>query len=339
MQLPTSLLAFVTVLAGWSPARETADGSIDLAARQRSIPILEEHISEREERLGEIAADIMRLDKRVEAKVDKIVRKLAGIKDSQKSGYRVSQVKQQAMQGLERSIQTYQSKRASLIEDAKEGRTAIPAEVLEGDAKVFDERIEQRVAQILEISKSFTQNADVAKYQKVAGGGYSWGGWYEDLEEISPAYRQNRRDRTMDKKQRDEVMKALANSIARHEARVSDMNLALKRNLSPTERSLIGAELKRNEDILAARKEQYREMSEVGQPNTASVDRNEAQDLQRALGDAVADLRQDMQTIFRKYAELNRERDTLFRAKANLEARKKWISDHVRDDGGEAPRP
>ena len=45
---------------------------------------------------------------------------------------------------------------------------------------------------------------------------------------------------------------------------------------------------------------------------------------------ASADLRCDMETIFFKYVELNGERTNVFRAKRNLEARKKWIADYIK---------
>lgn len=327
----TIALAVTTLAFGFAPAQEEREEKIDLAERQRSIPILEGHIKEREERLTEITGDIQRLDKRVESKIDRIVQKLAGLKDSDQSGYRMSQVKMQAIEGLKKSIKTYQDKRSSLITTAREGRTGIPLEVLEGDAEKFNARIEVRVAQILEISQSFTQEKDVKKYEKVAGGGYSWGGWNEDLWGISDEWRQNRRDRTMDKKQRDEVIGALKKAIERHESRISDLNVFLNRKMSAVDRTLLESELKQSEEVLEVRKEQFREMMEVGQPNTSSVTRNEAHDFQNALTDAGADLRHDMETIFSKYAELNRERSNVYRAKSNLEARKVWIADYIKD--------
>ena len=334
MKSPTLTLALTACLIGAATAQQADDHPINLEERKASIPILEEHLKEREARLADIASDIIRIDQRLEGNVDKIVKKLASISDSEKSGYRVSQVKMDAMKGLARSIQNYQSKRATLIQEVREGRSGIPDEVLESDAAKFDERIEKRVNQILDLSKSFTQDQDVEKYQKVSGGGYSWNGWNEDLYEISDDYRQNRRDRTSDKKQNTEVMEALKKSIERHESLIAGMKDSLaNRTMSKSDRTLMELELKRNEEILATRKDQFREMIEVGQPATSPLDRSAAQDLEEALKDASSDLRQDFETIFVKYSELNRERQTIFKLKANLEARKKWIDDYVKEHG------
>lgn len=313
------------------PAR-AEEQPVDIEARKRTIPVLETRIKEREERLGELAGDIMTLNQRLDSRINKIVDKIASIKDSEESGYRISQIKKQAMEGLGRSIKRLQERRADLILEARKNSTATPTEVIEGDAAKFDENVEKRVQQILEISKSYTQSADVEKYQRVAGGGYNYGsGWDDDLYEISDEWRQNRRDRTMDKVQSDEVIAALKKSIERHENSASDLKANLKSNrYSETDRQLMTMELKRHEKLLEARKEALREMSEVAMPNTASVDRNEAHHLQQSLADTSEDLRRDFDTIFAKYNEYTEEREKVYALKDNLAARKKWLEEHAK---------
>lgn len=243
-----STVSGIKINTGDAPAREQA---VDIDARKRTIPVLEERIKEREERVGELAADITTLYERLDSRIDRIVKKIASIKDSEQSGYRVSQVKKEAMEGLGRAIKNLQNRRSDLLLEARRNTTVTPTGVIEGDAAKFDEKIEKRVHQILEVSKSFTQSADVKKYQRVAGGGYydTWGydgGGYE----ISGKWRQNRRDRTMNKVQRDEIIAALKKSVARHESLASDLRAILRSNrYSPTDRELMSMELKRHERI------------------------------------------------------------------------------------------
>lgn len=304
---------------------------IDLDVRKRSVSILAEHIEDREQRLADIASDIMRLDQRLETQIDRVVKKLGSIKDSQKSGFRVSQIKMDAMEGLAKTIENYQSKRAALIQEIREGRSGIPKEVLAGDARKFDEHIEKRVEQIMKISKSFTQNADVKKYEKVHGSDYyTLGiGWSDEIEKISEEWRQNRRDRTMDKKQRSEILEALKKSIERYESLIAGQKESLaNRRMSKSERSLMQSELNRNLQTLDARKGFLDELLEVDVPATDAVGPDAAQDLQLALRDAAADMRQDFETIFVKYGELNRERSKVFALKKKLDAGIKWIQDY-----------
>ena len=128
------------------------------------------------------------------------------------------------------------------------------------------------------------------------------------------------------------LLQALEKSIKRHKSLIATLELNLAdTKLSKTNRNFMTTELNRNKAILSARYEQQHEMMEVDKPNTAAVDRDEADDLQKALADATTDLRRDFETIFVKYGELNRERNKVFKVKADLEARKKWLSDHAKN--------
>ena len=153
---------------------------------------------------------------------------------------------------------------------------------------------------------------------------------FEELYEISDEWRQNRRDRTMDGKQRKEIMDALEKSIERHESLIASLKDKLaNRKMSKTDRELMAAELKRHEELLSIREFQRSEMLEVDVPDTDALTKTAAKDLEDALADASGDLRRDFETIFVKYAELNKERQKVFRLKENLEARKKWLEEHA----------
>ena len=315
-------------------------GEIDLEARKRSLPILEQHIAEREERLAEIRSDLKRLNGRLEQKVDGIVAKLSGIKDSQDSGRKVSQIKMRAMKGLARSVERYQAKRAELVQQLREGRSPIPREVLENDARIFDEHIAKRVGQILALSKSFTQDEVVEKYETVEVSSYNihGSGWTDVTQQITEEWRQNRRDRVMDKKQHREVIEALKKSIERHDSLKRGLEESLaSRKLPDSDRRLLEAELKRHERLLADRRAQLLEMAEVGQPDTEALTAEDARELMRALENAAEDLRRDFDQVFFQYAELNRERDKVAGLKANLEARKKWLEEYEAKSGGKSP--
>eukprot|EP00903_Cladosiphon_okamuranus_P003511 g3509.t1 len=306
-----------------------AETPIDLEARKESIVTLEAQISEREERMKELAGDILRLDQRTEARVGKIIDKLASVRDGKDSKWDISQTKMDAIEGLGKTIEDYRQRRNELVEKMKEGDTPIPQEVLEGDVEKFDSHIESRVEQIMEISKSFTQEKDVKKYERVGGARHFNGwGWDENIK-ISEEWRQNRRDKTMDAKQSREVIEALEKAMVRLEQMIAAQKDSLKnRELSATERQIMEEELQNNEAILAKRRGQHGELLEAGQPDTDPLGGDAAHDFQEALKDAVSDLRTDYQTIFSKYAELNRQRVQVYSLKENLEARKQWIADY-----------
>jgi len=187
----------------------------------------------------------------------------------------------------------------------------------------------------MEISKSFTQDADVEKYEEDSGGDYynsRWGnnGWgNRETTRISDEYRQNRRDRTMDGKQRNEMIGALKKSIERYESLIAAHEDSLKnRKMSEAEAELMRSEMERDSRILADRRNQLSELAEVSQPDASAIERDAAADLQAAIRDAAGDMRNDFNEIFVKYAQLNEERSKIFELEKSLEARKKWIVDY-----------
>ncbi len=269
---------------------------VDMDARKRSIPILEKHIEQRADR------------------VEVIVNDLSGLKDSEKSKQRVSQLKMTAMKGLAKSIGRYNAKRDALRQQILDARSGIPKEILERDAAVFDEHIAKRVGQILDLSKSFTQEKEVEKYEKVDGDDfYSVGlGWDDEIEQISEEWRQNRRDRVMDHKQRREVLEALNKSMESEEDQVNALQARLKRrDIVNLDRSLMQTELERHKGLLQVRKDQLKEFTNISKPETVEASPEDALDLQRSLNDAANDLRRDLDSVFALYSNLNRERQKL----------------------------
>ena len=306
------------------------DAKVDLEARKRSIPVIEKHIQERQERVDAIGADLTKLNQRIEKTIDAIVTKLSGMKDSEESKFRVGDLKMRAMKGLGKSIGRYQYKRNQLLEAIREKKTDIPIETLEKDAKIFDEHIAKRVDQILTLSKSFMQEEDVEKYEVVDGGSYYNGwGWSDEVEQISEEWRQNRRNRVKDTKQHREVMEALESSIKREEARVKTLEgLVADKKLTGVDRRVLEGELKRHKALLDQRKDQFAEMSEVAQPDTAETSREDALDFESSVNDAAEDLRRDLNQLFVQYDDLNRERQKVAGLTKNLEERKKWLKEN-----------
>ncbi|GAA5494841.1 hypothetical protein SAMN02745181_2879 [Rubritalea squalenifaciens DSM 18772] len=324
-----TLAPFVIVVSFCSPfAFGQDEQAIDMEARRKSIPALEKRIDERSERLKVLAADIIRLDKRVESQIDQIVNKLASIKDSQSSGRKVSQLKMQAMEGLGKSAQRLQSRRSEVLRELKK----TGSEGLKEEIDTLDKLTETRVEQIVKISNSFTQDEDVKKYESDGGYEYYSGGsfWYVENERISEEWKQNRRDKSMDKKQRDAMEGALKKSITRYESLIAGMKDKLEnRDLSPEDKELIQSELQRHEETLLARKSQLTQVMTAGKPdNTSAVGKEAANDLEEAFNEAVSDLRDDLNTIRRKYQEFRTERSKLSDLQENLEARKKWLEEH-----------
>lgn len=241
-----NFLPLVVAAAGLSGLAPAQDTEIDIQARERSIPVLEQRIADRETQIGELAGDILKFHQRLDGKLGRMVERLASIKDSAKSGYRVGKVKMEVIDGLKETVEAFVGRRASLERELQNEKSGLPRESVEAEIDHFDAHVDQHIEQMLELSKSFTRDQNVEKYESVGGAGYydNGLGWYEESVEISDEWRQNRRDRTMDKKQRGEVLGALENSIERCDSRIAGLRGDLKNeSLSSFERQVIQSEL------------------------------------------------------------------------------------------------
>lgn len=293
---------------------------IDLEARKASVVNLEAQITSREARLEEVREDIKTIDARIEKRMDSVVKLLSDTRDSQDSKTRISQIKQEAITGLRRAIDFYVSKRKEVAERVKKGD-----ESALGDLEKFDKRISTRVAQIVELSKSFPAHEDVKKYESDGGSQY-WNGYYSENTRISEEWKQSRRDNTQGKVQRDEITTAIKEGIERLDQRRRSLKDMLdNRNPSESARKLYTQELGQIDAQIENLNSQLVEVTlpTGGATRTPSLD--EAVDMGELLDDARKDLRGDVSRLFQLYDSFDKERFRVNEMKENLAARKEWL--------------
>jgi prefoldin subunit 5 len=300
---------------------------IDMEARKRSIVNLERHIGERQERIDELAQDMITLDKRVEKRIDRLVEILKKSKDSTGSKVSVAMTKSKAIDGLKKTIEYYDEKRRTLREELRK-ETTIPRKTLEGDVKKFDDRVEKRVEQIINLTKSFTESKDLEKYDQHTRSNRGWS-WNESR--ISDDWRQNNSDARRTKLEKKDQLEALEKSMASLGSRNAWLKSQIDgKDASKEERDLFKKDLERNEEIIMTRQYQIDRLHTTGdQPEPKAVSRESAYELADLLDDTAEDVRGDFFSIFAKYAELNKERAQIEKLTKNLEARKKWMAENA----------
>jgi len=304
-------------------AEETPAQEMDMEARRESVANLETRIAQREVRLAEWGNDIVDLDARIEKRMEELVKLLAGLRDSQESRTKVTQLKKEAIEGLQRGIDIYVAKRKEVRELVRQG----DKEAL-GDLGKFDQRIIKRVDQIAELTKSIPAHEDVDKYESDGGGSY-WRGYYHESSRISEEWKQNRRDSTQSDKLRDETAKALRETLERlDQRRRSLQDMMANRELTDAARALYTTELGQIDAYQDHIKTQLIEVTVAHGGATQAVGRDQANDIEEMIQDARRDLREDVARLFRSYDQFVRGRAYLEKLKENLEARKQWLKEH-----------
>lgn len=309
-----------TPVTGLMAAENTAPApEMDIEARKESVVNLEAHIAQREQRLAEWARDIVELDARIEKHVEELVKLLAGVRDSEESRTKVSQLKKEAIEGLKRGIEIYSTKRKQIREMVRTG----DKEAL-GDLGKFDQRIIKRVDQIAELTKSIPTHQDVEKYE-TTGGSY-WNGYYEEDRRISDEWRQNRRDNNRSDQQRDDTTEALKSALDRLDQRRRSLkDLLANRKLTESAKALYTTELGQiaaYEDHLNT---QLKDVTISSGGGGRAIGRDQAHDIESLIEDARMDIREDVSRLFRTYDQFVRGRAYLEGLKENLAARKEWL--------------
>lgn len=329
----TPVLASLLAVASFLPALVSAQDAEEalpalppeeLAARRQSVVNLQAHIEQREQRLAEIVADIRALDERVETGVEEIVTTLSGVRDSESSRVRISNIKADVMVGLKRTIEFYNTHKNALREQLRTGRSDLPKETLKEDLDILDGRVDRRLQQVAEIAKSFPDPQELERFESTAIGG--WAGWWIVNEEVSDAWRQNRRDSRHTNRAREGFTTAINDAIEHLQQRNASLQGKLgSRNLPEAEREFYEWEIARNEAIIERRTEELQQFATGETTEAVPVMQGEAHELDMLVRSRRDDLREDFFAIFRKYSELNRARAELKRLEDNLAARKEWL--------------
>lgn len=299
---------------------------VDLEARRRSVATLQQHLEMRQKRFDEVAGEIRQRSEATDRKIGELVTMLAGLKDSESSKRRISDIKGEAIAGLRKMIEVYQRERRGLVETLRTDGDA-PAEALKKDMAAIDALTEKRVAQIMELVKSMPGGEDVQKYE--SAGGYYYNGFYEEETRVSEAWRQNRRDKVESEKQRREVQQALEKSIKDLEARQATLKSQLAGGkLTAPEKEIFEHELGYVTNLTGQRKAQLAEVVAPSSPAGDDASKGEAEDLKRLFNDARRDIAGDFTKTLKLYHAAVAERERIHAARENLEARKKWLAEN-----------
>jgi hypothetical protein len=237
----TETVEEVTVIEDHSPE--------EVAAR---IAELQTYLGHRQERAAELATDMMGLDKRIESRISRIVGMLDGITDSLESSRRVSEMKKRAIDGLKGTIAFYDQKRRNLEEETRQRDPRITRDELFDDIGKFDNRIDKRVNQILDLAKSMQSHKDYDKWSVVQDGRSSrWGDDYYRTR--NPRYYQNRQESTTTAQEVSQLTGEIKAGIERIDRANRDIQEKLKANVTPQYRQMLLDELDRNNGIIETR--------------------------------------------------------------------------------------
>lgn len=260
-------------------------------------------------------------DARLEKGIAELVGLLQSANDSAESRTRVTLLKEQVAKSLAKSIGYYRQKRQETRAALERPDLGYAPDDLRKGLAALDERIEKRIAQIIEITRSLAVHQEFEKYLVEYDDDER--GWDRDHKHYrkSEEWSQNRRVTALTDQDRRQVEEALQKNLEELDRRERDLKSRLAAATGVTKDLL-------EEDLAAVQRQQgirAEQASELRVPTAASatsVDLERARELQSLVKDMSDDLREDFFDIFRLYNELLVERRDLARLKGQVAAPK-----------------
>lgn len=301
-------LTFILALLG------TAGAGAQTAAPAPDKNVLKARLAAQQKRANLLLDEIKFADARIEDRAEDILATLRMVGDSKDSRTKVSRMKQQTISDLQKNIAYYQQKRAWLEEQMRRPTFNLTADEKRRIIARFNERIEKRVNQILEMNKSLPKHQDYERYEP---SGSSWYGGTTYVE--SEDYRHNKMLASNSNTQRDKLTKGLQTSIDRLER--NNRTLA-QQQLSASNEEIKRAcmeEQRKNDELIKERRTQLQEVFTSTGTSTRPISVNEAQALDNTMKKSIASLRQEFTTLFQRYWTWIGEQSSVNNLKAALE--------------------
>lgn len=267
------------------------------AADTAQVQHFEMAVKAREHHADVLLQAVRATDKRVESRMQNLMNALKVVADSKDSKTKVARLKEETIEGLKKSIELYQRKRADIQQQIMRPTANLTEDQKKQIRKALDSRIEKRVAQIVELQQSLPAHEDYEKYKVIPGGV----GFADSTILKNEDWEQNRRVTL----HTDAVRKQLTEELQRSIARLGDQDRWLRAQLgkNPAAGALLQEEIKRNSDLMSARQGQLDQV--LTEPALAgrAVGKGEADALDKAVSVAVTGIRVELTQLFKEYSD------------------------------------
>ena len=254
-------------------------------------------LAARERRANLLRDEIKTMDARIEARGDALLESLRFIGDSNDSRSKVARMKEETIKGIRSNIEYYRSKRAALKEELRRPTLNLTDVEKRTMMAAFDERIEKRIGQILDMLKSLPTPKEYERY-KIEGSN-----WAGPVYAVNEDYVQNQRLVTITNRLQKEIEADLRKSIARLERDNDILRAELRASNYSSPKDLTG-EMAKNDALIEERRDQIAMVRSFVSTPTRKISQREAIDFDRERNRTVAELRRDFDNLFARYNNL-----------------------------------
>ncbi|WP_395738569.1 hypothetical protein [Prosthecobacter sp.] len=268
------------------------------AATTPAQSILKARLAGQAQRASLLGSEIHNADQRIEGRFQDLLTTLRTVTDSKDSHTKVTRMKEETIASLQQSITYYQQKRAWLEEQMVRPTFNLTQTQKQSISNDFEERIEKRVKQIVELYKSFPKHEEFARYK--AAGHYRFGGVrYVDSED----YRENLRLTSQTDTMRNKLIKDMKSNIERLEQENRTLADLAGSASNPELSEVYGDEQRKNDELRGVLKQDLDAI--LAGPGTPGhpISGQEAQALDKIIKHSIDALQSEFTLLFSRYAD------------------------------------
>jgi hypothetical protein len=305
------------LLAGWAfgafaqttPAPAALPTPEEIRAQnERALALTERRAAMLEADLQKLRDQMLRLDESIERRVQELLTELEGIKDSKESKTRIANLKEDVMLTLKNSLDVYRRERDKRIAALNAAYAPVADKDLQTDVDKLKERGEQRVEQIVQLAKTLTKDEGFEKYD-----------YYNDENLLGDTvqrrknedWKQNRRESSKTAQDQGKILDALQKNIAELQQQGQRLETSRASAATDEERALLDEQIQANQDTLARRRNQMRELIQAEGGGGRELGRQEAFQLEQLVRDMVESLKKDFRELYRLATERDNARARL----------------------------
>ncbi len=256
---------------------------------------LDKIIGDSEARIKKSLSEMVNLDTEIEGVTQELVELIAKHSDSTDSKTRVADTKIKAIEALEESIAYYAKIRQSAETDIKKRLSTLSKEDLAKRIDLLDERIDQRVDQIIQLSASFEQHKGYKKYNTHQN---NWNGTV--YTERNTKQKANERNTTKGANKNSKLMDELSKAVEDLTRRNNLLENQLSRARNETDIETLSKEIHLNNERMGKRRKQMRALIDAPKAATKNLNQKQAHNLEKLIRDTTS----QYQTKIRKLRSL-----------------------------------
>jgi len=251
-----------------------ADGNAPKPTDAQQIEYLKKKVAESEAVVNKHVEKLRAKDAEIEKGINDIIRLISSVKDSKASKTRITNVREDVIDGLNKSVEFYRQRRASRVQVLRNNSATMKD--AEGDKIIafLDKLIDKRIEQILYITGTMTTRREWTEDEKYDyvndGDGYRIKAGKSDE---FVRHRKNLSKSNLTRKKTDQILEKNRLEIERENRKLETL---LKSQLTDADREATQEQIIKNNKRLAEQRKETTKMVNYGRESGRAVGRSEA---------------------------------------------------------------